>query len=389
VRLGEVLRPAGEVVRVRENQEYPNFGIYSFGRGLFRKPPISGLATSASSLVKVKAGQFIYSRLFAFEGAYGLVGPEFDGAYVSNEYPVFDIDESRVVPRFLLAYVTLPSTWSTMARGSKGVGVRRQRVQPAQVLGSEMPLPPLAEQQRLVPLIAHAAEELRRATALSAEVQRERAALSASASRQVIRRRCARFPSVALGEAVTVRGGGTPPKADPSYWEGDVPWVTPKDMKRRTVTDSIDHISSRATEETPAKLIEPGAVLVVTRGMILAHTVPSAVLATPAAINQDMKALIPDSRLDSRFLCAHLWAHNGELLRLVEKSTHDTRKLETAKLLGHPVPLPPLGEQLDTLAELDALQVEVDTLKAIHAAIGAELDPLLPAILNRAFAGML
>jgi type I restriction enzyme S subunit len=58
---------------VREDETYPNFGIYSFGRGLFRKSPIKGISTSAPTLFRVHAGDFIYSRLFAFEGAYGIV----------------------------------------------------------------------------------------------------------------------------------------------------------------------------------------------------------------------------------------------------------------------------------------------------------------------------
>ena len=44
------------------------------------------------SLRRVKEGQFIYSRLFAFEGAYGMVTKEFDGAFVSQEYPTFKCD---------------------------------------------------------------------------------------------------------------------------------------------------------------------------------------------------------------------------------------------------------------------------------------------------------
>ena len=45
-------------------------------------------------------------------------------------------------------------------------------------------------------------------------------------------------------------------------------------MKLREIHDSIDHISEAATRETASKLVEPGAVLIVVRGMILAHTVP-------------------------------------------------------------------------------------------------------------------
>jgi type I site-specific restriction endonuclease len=105
--------------------------------------------------------------------------------------------------------------------------------------------------------------------------------------------------------------------------------------------------------------------------------------------NQDMKALVPKVGLTGEYLCAWLWCHNADVLRLVEKSTHDTRKLETAKLASIAIPLPPVAEQRCIVAELDALRREVDALRAAHATRRAELDALLPAILDRAFAGAL
>ena len=115
--------------------------------------------------------------------------------------------------------------------------------------------------------------------------------------------------------------------------------------------------------------------------MILVHTFPSAVLRTPAAINQDMKALIPNAEILPEFLSSMFWAYNSRILELVEKSTYDTRKLETAKLLGTKIVVPSLPEQRRIVAELDALQAEVDALKRLQAETAAELDALLPALL--------
>ena len=115
--------------------------------------------------------------------------------------------------------------------------------------------------------------------------------------------------SSALADLVTIHGGENPSKAT-YYWDGQIPWITPKDMKVREINDSIDHISKIATQETAAKLIDPGAVLVVVRGMILAHTFPSAVLRVPATINQDMKALNRRQILPE-FLSSFFWAYNS------------------------------------------------------------------------------
>lgn len=147
--LSDLIRFTDDSHRVRPDRSYPNLGIYSFGRGLFHKPPIDGLATSATSLRRVKAGQFIYSRLFAFEGAYGMVTSEFDGVFVSNEYPTFDCDPAQIRAEFLAAYFRPAHVWKTVAVGSKGLGDRRQRVQPAQVLAHKVWIPPMVWQNRL------------------------------------------------------------------------------------------------------------------------------------------------------------------------------------------------------------------------------------------------
>lgn len=161
VALRELLTPADETVPVQQGSEYPNFGMYSFGRGLFKKSPISGAKTSAPSLRRVRAGNFVFSRLFAFEGAYGLVDEVFDGYFVSNEYPSFQIDTRRLNARFLKLYFQLPRVWQEVAIGSKGVGSRRVRVQPAQMLTHAIPLPPISEQERIVSHFDGLAEKTR------------------------------------------------------------------------------------------------------------------------------------------------------------------------------------------------------------------------------------
>jgi len=148
-KLGECMQLSEEPVKVAVSESYPNLGIYSFGRGLFAKAPITGFETSASRLFRVKTNQFIYSRLFAFEGAYGVVGEEFDGCFVSNEYPTFDCRPDVMRPEFLAAYFRTPTVWRAVATGSKGLGDRRQRVHPEQVLNHELWVPPLAYQDTL------------------------------------------------------------------------------------------------------------------------------------------------------------------------------------------------------------------------------------------------
>lgn len=140
-------------VEVQPNGSYPNFGIYSFGRGLFEKPPIEGASSSAKALNRVRTGQFVYSRLFAFEGAYGVVTKDFDGYCVSNEFPAFDVDSTQLDARWLAVYLRSRDRWMELASKSEGLGLRRQRVSIETVLTYEVWLPPIEEQQEMIKLV--------------------------------------------------------------------------------------------------------------------------------------------------------------------------------------------------------------------------------------------
>jgi type I restriction enzyme, S subunit len=146
VALRDVMRLELDEVVVDPASVYPNVGILSFGRGLFEKEPIDGAITSAKKLFRIRANFFIYSRLFAFEGAYAVVDERFHGFHVSSEFPSFAVDLARVDPAFLGAYFRSPTVWRDLAGRSKGLGVRRQRVQPEAILDYEVWLPGLDEQ---------------------------------------------------------------------------------------------------------------------------------------------------------------------------------------------------------------------------------------------------
>jgi type I restriction enzyme S subunit len=139
-----------EPEKVTATDDYPNLALYSFGRGVFPKPPINGRTTSAPMLYRVRSGQFIYSRLFAFEGAFGVVPQEMDGWYVSSEYPTFNVDSDRILADFARIAICRPSVWKEMAGMTVGMGHRRQRLHPDAFLAYEIDLPSLYEQRGIV-----------------------------------------------------------------------------------------------------------------------------------------------------------------------------------------------------------------------------------------------
>lgn len=158
-----------------------------------------------------------------------------------------------------------------------------------------------------------------------------------------------------LHDLCAITGGSTPSKAVAGNWIGDIPWVSPKDMKVSVIADAQDHVSPAALAGS-LSLIKPGSLLMVVRGMILAHSFPVAVTEVPVTINQDMKALTPFEPRLLPFLMLVCEGMKTEVLALVDRSTHGTCKLESPKIFGLRIPLPPLAEQARILARVSELR---------------------------------
>jgi type I restriction enzyme S subunit len=167
---------------------------------------------------------------------------------------------------------------------------------------------------------------------------------------------------VPLKRFVKVLGGNTPSTENPAYWDGDVPWVSPKDMKREVLTDSIDHVTDKAVSECGLAVIPPDATLVVVRGMILAHSFPVARNSVLVTINQDMKALRPISDVLPEYLPWLLRGVKPIVLSLTEQSAHGTLALRTDKFFGEPLPIPPQDEQVQIMAFLTTELPRIDDL---------------------------
>ena len=178
---------------------------------------------------------------------------------------------------------------------------------------------------------------------------------------------------VALRFLVHLSSGATPDTGRPEYWDGEIPWVSPKDMKQDEIADAQDHVSKLALSESPLRMIEPGAVLIVVRGMILAHSFPTAVTSKPVTINQDMKALQCCSMLDPHYLRNYLRGIERHTVSLADSSAHGTRRLETEKLGRLEILLPPLPEQQQIVAYINEV---TSTHDALLSATGTSIDLL-------------
>jgi type I restriction enzyme, S subunit len=181
-----------------------------------------------------------------------------------------------------------------------------------------------------------------------------------------------------------IAGGMTPSKNRPDYWVGDVPWISPKDMKQFRIGTAIDSISREAVRDTGLTLLPAGSVVVVVRGMILARKVPVAVTESRVTINQDMKALLPAPRIDSYYMARTLSAGQGALFPLIDEAGHGTRRLPTPSLMSVLLPVPPLDEQRAIATFLDAMDARITRFIAARKKMIRLLEEKKQAVINQA-----
>ncbi len=149
-----------------------------------------------------------------------------------------------------------------------------------------------------------------------------------------------------LSEIGKWSGGGTPSKAIDAYWtNGTIPWVSPKDMKLKYLSDAEDYITEEAVSNSSTKLYPAGSVLLVTRSGILRKEVPVAIALCPVAVNQDLKVFNPNEKVNSEFLANFLWCYNQRLLSYCAKDGTTVESIDTTALMAFPIVLPPLPEQ--------------------------------------------
>jgi type I restriction enzyme S subunit len=167
-----------------------------------------------------------------------------------------------------------------------------------------------------------------------------------------------------LKHVVRLRSGGTPSKDNQSYWHGEVPWASSKDLKEDSLADTEDHITRQAVEDGAAELIAPGSVLVVVRGMILSHTFPVTKALVPMAINQDLKALTPRGGLHADFLAWLLRGSSGETLNRIDEAGHGTKVLRLDTWTAMQMAIPPASEQINIATFLARETSRIDGLIA-------------------------
>ena len=339
----------------------------------------------------VKAGDTIFATVRPALRRIAQIPTSLDGEIVSTAFSVLRPNLKTIHPDFLYFALQLDDVTDGIA--AMQTGASYPAVRDTDVLNQAIPLPPLSDQQQ----IATALNLVR--SAILGQKRCEDAAMSLKrAAMQTLFTRGLRgepqketeigplpksWEPKAIHDLCEIWSGGTPRTSIADYWDGDIPWVSGKDLKTPRLDDAKDHVSVKGVE-SGSRLAPENAVLLLVRGMGLAKDLPVASISRPMAFNQDVKALVSRGQYSGTILRSAIYASKERLLGRIVSSAHGTMTLNLDDVERFKIPVPSDPTEVEEIAHiLDAIDRKID----LHCRKRVVLEELFKALLYKLMTG--
>jgi type I restriction enzyme S subunit len=383
VPLCEVMTHYQDYIDEPEPITYPKLSVKLYGKGAVLDTSVEGSSLKMKKHQIARKGQVILSEIWGKKGAIGIVPPEGDGALCTSHFFLFDVRDDKIEQKYLQAIFTanyLEEQLNVEAQGTTGYAA----VRPKHLLAATIPLPSLEEQRRIVARIEELAAKIEEARGLRREAVEETEILLSSSR--------ARFFDNALQQNVqnlsdvaTLERGkfSHRPRNDPFFFGGEHPWIQIGEIEQsgkyiKEWTQTLNDEGLKISKKFPK-----GTLLV-----SIAATIGSVgILDFDCCIPDSIVAVIPKPGVFSEYLYHYFGYVRSHLEFLAPQSAQKNINLELLSPLH--IPLLDMSQQKEIIVYLDDLQAKVDTLKQQQSQTSAELNALLPSILDKAFKGEL
>lgn len=266
-------------------------------------------------------------------------------------------DNKRFDRKFVLEYINF-KTFRNIAVANS-TGSTRQRIGLGDLKKLPFICPPLPEQQKIAAILSTWDNAIDNFNKLISEKEQ----LKKGLMQQLLtgKKRFAGFrdewKEVKLGKVFEIIGGGTPDTTNDTYWNGDIQWFTPTEIKSKYITKSIRTITISGLAKSSAKLLPVGTLLFTSRATIGDVGIAQIECTT----NQGFQSFLPNSSGDISFLYYWVQFNRNEFIRRSSGSTFlEISKKEIEKIK---INLPALEEQKRISATLSKSDKEIELLK--------------------------
>jgi type I restriction enzyme S subunit len=385
----------GDVADQIERPEVPipgrtfrQIGVRLWGGGAYEREPLDGSRTQYARLNRVEKDDIIVNKIWARNGSVAVVPENLTGCYCSTEFPLFRPKPERLDAGWFHWITKTRWFWKqcdSQSRGTSG----KNRIRPDRFLAIPIPLPSLQEQRRIVARIEELAAKIDTAQRLRKESSAQGKLLEVSAIDNVFQAAARDYGQASLDQVCLSITDGD--HVTPSFTEKGVPFIFVGNVSTGRLHFRGCRFVSEEYFQTLDASRKPG------KGDVL-YSAVGATLGIPAVVDSDrgfcfqrhVAILKPDKlRLNPRFLWFMLRARST--YELAWKSTTGSAQptVPLRRIREFPVPIPPPEGQARLVSHLEDLQMRMDVSMDLQSKTAAELDALLPSILDKAFKGEL
>jgi type I restriction enzyme S subunit len=394
-RIGSFLVKSRDVIEVQDHIEYKQVTIKINNGGVVPRKngeAIKGLDIGTKRQHVVHAGQFIMSKIDARNGAYGIVPKELEGAIVTNDFPVFDVDTEKMHPLFLVLISTTENFIEFARKCSSGT-TNRKRINIDAFLNQQIPLPSIKEQEDIVKEYHTALKETK---TIEAKILIEEKAcleywvnslgIDVSSRERVIDGKLSftklssiskwgvdfindkkkqeqfskYYKSFQIKDICKIGSGGTPSRGNKRYYLGNIPWIKTGELDDNIITDTEEKITQEAVDNSSAKLYPANCIIMAMYGATIGKT---AKLGIEATTNQACAVLynIDHSFVDTDFLWFYLQTQTNKFKELAYGGAQPN--INAGIVANYLIPIPPMAEQLNMVEHTKNTRILIQSLR--------------------------
>jgi type I restriction enzyme S subunit len=353
-KLGEVLIESR--VQSEVNDPRKRITVRLNQKGVQRREYRGTEAEDATIFFKRRKGQFIYGKQNLHKGAFGIIPNELDSFESSQDIPAFDFN-SGYDPYYFVYYLGQEKIYTDLEKLSTGTGSKR--IHPKDFFQVEFPFPSLPEQQKIAACLSSLDEVIAGERQKLALLQQHKKGLLQQLFPQegetVPTLRFKEFEDsgeweeIELGSLGEFVSGGTPDTTNPEFWEGEIQWFTPTEIKQRFISKSKRTITKAGLENSSAKLLPKGSLLITTRATIG----DAAINEVDCATNQGFQSIIFKQNEFNLFWYYWLLNNKNELVKRASGSTF--QEINKAKIKKITAKRPNIFEQQKIASCLSSL----------------------------------
>jgi len=386
---GWELKPLNDYAKFIKGTEPGSKTYNEEGKGI-RFLRVSDISGKGKKLIYTTSKKIVIANkndiLMSFDGSIGLIARGLEGGFASGIRKIKSKDEKKLLNDFLYYILKSPQIFSQVFKYARGIGIMHAGRATKHL---EIPLPPLFVQQKIVKKLNSFFEKYNKLKQEKQKAKEKYERILGSVINSLIPSKD-KLPEgwemKKLKEICKVVSGSTPKTSIKEYWDGNVLWITPKDLSKfdnTIINDTQRKITKKGYESCSTTMLPKGSVLMSSRAPIGYLAIAGKDMCT----NQGMKSFVCSNKIINFYLYYFLKKAIPDLKQKGSGTTFG--EISRSKLEEYEMPIPSISEQKQIISKLEKIKQKYQNISEEQKKIEKWLKELPKAVLSRAFKGKL